>query len=268
MWQGINGEIWKKPAEGDRWSILKRRSGAGLGQREYLYHILASKNGTLCVTAAAEILLLDRNGADLQRVKPPHQSSTTLRRELFFRAQFAADEEAKIIVEANPYTVYVLDLRKGALTRWNDGVETLPPDGMAGPARIVPHGDGFLMSTYDGVYVADGVLEPWRRISKPTEPDDYVAQKYCRAFCSMDAPTNQWLMADGAGIHVMQEGEKMRTVFVDKPDQHDLVLDITPFGGNYFISFARLKGDTLGVRLAGDLSHWESLSLAEKPIDP
>lgn len=258
-----NGEIWTKPTGDDRWNVLKRRSAASLGQREYLYGILASTEGTLCVTAATELWLLDRNGNFLERLQSQKTSSTPLGRELFVRAWFASDDEKKIIVEANPYAVYVLDLPERTLTRWSEGVEIRHPDGMTGPARVIRHGDGFLMSTYDGVYEADGLQEPWHRVSKPMASNDGGAQMHCRAFCSFDPSSGQWLMADGVGIHVMQRGEKLRTVFTDGPDEHDLILDITPYDGRYFVSFARLKKDALGVVLAGDLSQWETLSLPE-----
>ena len=258
------GEIWWKGAGEEAWTALKRGQSTMFGKQEYLYSILAAKDGTLCVATNEDLRIMDRNGKLLTRLPSPKWSTAPMDRELFCRVLFASDDEREVILETDPFSLYVVDLAKPKLQPWTDGIEGERPDGMYGACKVIRHGDGFLMSCHDGVYMADGVLKPWRRVSsKRTTPDDYLRQEYCRAFCSFDASKEQWLMADGSGIHLMEGGRKLRTVFEDKADDHDLIVDITPHDGKYFVSFARLKPGVLGVALSGDLSRCETLLLTK-----
>ena len=259
------GEIWNRVGNDEPWKLLKQGSSTAFGPREYLYHVSASKEGTVCVAANKELWLLDRSGKLVKRFSSP-KSSASPGKERFLRAWFADADEQKLIVEASPFAVYVLDLPKQELISWTDGVKGEPPGGMHGPCRVIQHGDRYLMSTHDGVYIADGLLMPWRRLTQSVDLDDYLRQQFCRAFCSFDSAEDQWLMADGAGIHLMRGGKKLRTVFTDKPDEHDLIQDITLHEGRYFVSFYRLKEGVLGVVLSEDLSSWKTLSLGTEHL--
>jgi hypothetical protein len=255
----MTGEIWSKRGRDGMWTVLKRSGSTGFGQRQHLYSLVAAKDRTLCVLAEDGIRLLDRTGHELERLPGRQGSSSPLDRELYWRVRFAGPDQREAIVEASPFAVYVLGVSQRTLTRWTDGMSERRPPGLWGPCRVVRHGDGFLADNHDGVYVADGLLKPWRALWKPLVDDDGLGTADCRALCTFDSSNDQWLMADTSGIHLMHRAQKLRTVFVDKMDEHDLILDITPFEGRYFVSFARLKEGVLGIVLSGDLSHWETI---------
>lgn len=259
------GEIWSKPARDGMWTLLKRSGSTEFGRPDYLYGVVVAKDGTLCVLEGEGIRLLDRTGHELKRFPARQGSSSPLDRELYSRVWCSGPDEREAIVEASPFAVYVVDLPKRTLTRWTDGLSDRRPEGLYGPCRVVRHGDGFLAVNHDGVYIADGLLKPWRELWKPLVDDDDLGTAYCRALCTFDSSNDKWLLADDSGIHLMHRAKKLRTVFMDKVDEHDLILDIIPFEGRYFVSFARLKEGVLGIVLSGDLSHWETITIGETP---
>lgn len=207
-----NGEVYRRPLDGHDWTRIRRGTASAFTQPEYLYSILASSDGTIYLTGIANILVLDRAGVLQKTISTPEPFVNVLDSVGFVRAAFATDDERQIVIEATPYHVYVLDATTHQLKPWMDGIEGRP-EFVHGPGRVVRHGDQFLMHVHDGLYVADGLLQPWRRKLVAEKPEDLVANQYCRGFCSLDAADDRWLMADGAGIHVMQGAKRLQTVY-------------------------------------------------------
>src|SRR5579863_109329 len=83
------GEIWKRLAGDESWTLLKQGHSAAFASREYLYDVSVSKDGTVCVAACEELWLLDRSGQRTQRFGSPERSSSPLGREMFLRTCFA-----------------------------------------------------------------------------------------------------------------------------------------------------------------------------------
>jgi hypothetical protein len=254
-------EVWSR-APGDKaWSHLRRGSGNG-----YLYSILVGKAGIICLTGIEEILLLDSRGKLIERLATPGRPpADLLSKTLFGRAFFADADEKQIVVEANPFTVFVVDLPNRTLVRWTDGMGSKSEGGVCGPCRVEHHGSGFLMNSHDGIYIAEGLLKPWRKVlSMGGDYESLLRGNFCRAFSSLDASTDRWLMADGAGIYAMQGSRQERKVWAEEEGDCHLVLDIQPFQGRYYVSFARLTGDTIGTVVPTNLSNVQTLHLTKQ----
>jgi hypothetical protein len=243
------GEIWRRGDDRQPWTVIKR--GA---RREYLYGILASSAGKLIVTEMDAVTIYDRDGTVLHRFASPNNSAGPLERERFVDSQLADADERHVIVEANPYALYVIDLDEAKLVPWAEGLDARPPQGLHGPCRVCRHGDRYLLRSHDGIHVADGLLQPWRPLVQPS--GGFMTAGPYRSLLSFDADRDQWLLADNRGIQLMRGGQEVKTVFADRPDPHDLIQQITPYRDEFFVSFYRLKDGCVGVRLAGDLSDW------------
>ncbi len=254
------GDLWTKAPSDKAWSRLRRSSGNG-----YLYSVLVSRAGTICLAGSEEIVLLDSRGNLIERFPAPRGSSADpLSRTLFVRAFFATSDEEHIVIEANPFAVFVLDLTNRTLAGWTEEMNSEREDGLHGACRVAHHGNRFLMSSHDGIYVAEGLLKPWRKLlSMGGAYEELLRGNFCRAFSSIDASTDRWLMADGTGIYVMQGQKQGRRVWAEEEGDCHLVLDIIQYRGRYFVSFARLASDAIGIVLQADLSGVQTLRLAE-----
>jgi hypothetical protein len=248
------GGIWCRRFEANSWTEIK----PGTGRSEYLYSIAADSSGRIATTGPDAVTLYDNGGTVL------HRFSSDVASDLFVNAFFCGDKDEYLVVESNPFSVFVVDLQAENMQRWNDGFESAPPTGLSGPCRVRPHGDQFLASRHDGVYVASGLLQPWQKLSEEIRHDDYLGGGFCRDLVSHEASTDAWLVAKDSGIHVMKGSSQEETLFDDSEDDHDLILSITPFRKHYFVSFARLRNGCVGARISRDLSSWQALYLRQR----
>jgi hypothetical protein len=248
------GGIWRKGLNSNSWTRVKPETG----RSEYLYSIAVDSRNRIATAGKDLVTLYNTDGAVL------HGFNSDSPTDLFVNALFSGEDDEFLIVEANPFKIFVVDLRAGQMQRWDEGFESAPPVGLSGACRIRLHGDRFLASRHDGIYFAAGLLEPWQKLSSEIRHDDYLGGNFCRDLVSHDAETDAWLVAKNSGIHLMKATTQGETVFADVEDDHDLILAITPFRQYYFVSFARLSNDCVGVRISEDLSRWQSLYLSEK----
>jgi hypothetical protein len=245
-------ELWSRRAADKEWSLIRRDSPYA-----FLYGVILGRKGTTCITGAGEIIFLDQQGKMLEHFQAPSRS-------VFARSSFATPDEQQIIVEASPFTVFVFDIAHRKLMPWTEGLNPNLPDNLFGACKVAQHGNKYLLNYYDGIYVADGFSKPWRRLSKRVTQEDLFRGNFCRTLCSFDASTDRWLMADEAGIYLMQGQNQERRVWSQQGDECALIADIVPYAGRYYVSFIRLKPNVLGIALSGDLSDIEVLRFPEK----
>ena len=248
------GGIWRKGLNSNSWGQIKPETG----RSEYLYSIAVDSGERIATTGKDAVTLYDTGGTVL------HRFSSDTPTDLFVNAFFCGEGDEFLVVEANPFKIFVVDLQAGQMRRWNEGLESGPPTGLSGSCRVRPHGDRFLASRYDGIYLAAGLLEPWQKLSGEIRHDDYLGGNFCRDLVSHDAQADAWLVAKNTGIHLMTASTEGETVFADAEDDHDLILAMAPFQQHYFVSFARLRDGCVGVRISEDLSNWQPLYLSEK----
>ncbi|MCA9100625.1 MAG: hypothetical protein KDA63_05735 [Planctomycetales bacterium] len=247
------GGVSRTRVGSDSWTQIK----PGKGQSEYLYHICADSTGRIATIGAEVITVYDEDGTVAQTFHSDTSSG------LFVSAFFSGHDERFLIVEANPFSVFVVDLKTNKIKSWEDGFESPPPPELRGPSRVRPHGDRFLASLHDGIYVSSGMFKPWQKLSGDFKHEDSVlGGSFCRDLVSHNAEADEWLIATNSGIQLMKESSQVRTVFVDKRDDHELILGVTPFEDCYFVSFARLRNGCIGVRIAKDLSSSQALYLS------
>lgn len=258
------GGIWKQSSDDKKWIQLDK------GPSRYLFDALAARDGRLVVTRFDNVTIYSADGRPAHRFGMPNAADAGAETNRFFvRSHFADENQRFVIVEGNPFLVFVIDLESNEMTPWTNGL-SVPPEGEAGPASVRRHGDRFLVRQFDGIYAADGLHEPWRPLVMAGSDLDLTLASFCRDLITYDAAADQWLFADDAGVHLMQGDKRLRTVFEDitapndyegVSDDHDLITGLTSYGSDYYISFARLKNGCIGVKLKGDLSSWEALKL-------
>ncbi len=237
-----NAELFTQEENGTNW----KRFWSSSGQR-YIYDLSCAPTGEIYLASADGIIEVESDGSTSRKYDSPNGT-------MCVRVFFADDQN--LVVSCNPFQLAVLDTNLKQLVGWNDGFSTLPDDGMHGPCKVKIHGKRFLASRSDGIYIAEGLLQPWRILNDEIRHEG-LNNEFCRDLNSYDS-NDKWLVATGSGIHLMQGGKRVETVFEDVGDDHNLILEITPFGSQYFISFARLK-NSIGVRLAEDAKEWTTL---------
>jgi hypothetical protein len=150
------------------------------------------------------------------------------------------------------------------MTPWTDGLRPTRI-GHSGSGKIRPYGKGFLLDHTDGVFDAPAFRQPWRILTTEFQLTDALDSELCRDLVSYDPASQRWLLASNSGIHLIEGSRVVRTVFTDSAthhengDDHDLILQIVPFREYFFVSFARLKNNAIGVRLEHDLAHWKTI---------
>lgn len=252
------GGIWCRRLGSDSWSQIKLDSR----RDEYTYSIAADSTGKLVTAGAHAVTLYQDDGTLLHRYGS--DSSTPL----FFNAFFAGPNEEYVVVEANPYSALVIDLQTQEMIPWKAGFDPKIPAGLTGLCHVRTHGEQFLASRHDGIYLASGVLEPWHKLSNEIRHEGYLGGNFCRDLISHDAHTDQWLVARNSGVHLMQGASEHLTVLTDAHDDHDdhdLILAIVPFRQYYFVSFSRLKNGCIGLRIPRDLSTADPLYRSQQP---
>ncbi|MCB7129729.1 MAG: hypothetical protein J3T61_09360 [Candidatus Brocadiales bacterium] len=251
------GEIWYKNADDMPWKMISQSSG----NNPYYYCVLLSRSNDIFAVGNDSISWLDTNGK-LQH-EFPMPSTLSDPEELFVNASFASTEEKNLIVEANPNSVYVIDLENRALHQWMEGVMSAQSK-LGGPGRVRRMGNKFLLSHASGIYVSSELLEPWQPLNTEIRQDDYLGGNLCRDLVGYDSVLNQWIVAKDRGIHLMENADEVRTVYTDKPGDHFLVVGLTQHDGNYFVSFSRLQSGCMGIRLSSDLSTWQPIWLEKR----
>jgi hypothetical protein len=247
-----DGELRIKAANG--WQRLFREPLSSTS-REYAYHVLASKDGGSVITCARHLSLYDAQGQQTGKIDAPDSE-----REVFFiECQFADESESKLIVTAHPYLIYVYDIERQALEPWTEGINERTST--VGPATVRRHGQRYLASKFSNIYVADGLQQPWQLYYHEGNGAEF--DWHCCDLISHDAEQDEWLLADGNGLHLMTGKKKTRTIFTDAPDDHDLILEVTRFRDDYIVSFARLKDGCMGVRVSADLKELSDLRMED-----
>ena len=237
-------ELFRKPEGSSTWT----RIWSGTARR-HTYDVDCAPSGELYVTSAEGIIVLSPDGAVVREYAAPRET-------LYVGAFFADDRH--LVVSCNPFRCAVVDTVAGTLRDWNEGFSPLADDGLRGPCDIKQHGTRFLAGQRDGIYISDGLMKPWSILNDEIRHEG-LKNEFCRDLCTLDG-SDQWLVATGSGIHLMKGSEKQHTVFEDVKDDHGLILRITPYRSNYFVSFARLN-NSIGVRLDGDLESWHTMRL-------
>ncbi|WP_146115788.1 MULTISPECIES: hypothetical protein [Pirellulaceae] len=240
-------ELFTRDANGTSWTRLW--SDPSL---RHTYDLSCALSGDIYLATPDGIVEVSRDGSTSRKHASPNGA-------MCVRSFFADDHH--LVVSCNPFQVAVLDTNTKEFIGWNEGFLKLRDDGMYGPAKVKMHGTRFLASRSDGVYVADGLLQPWQLLNDEIRHEG-LSGEFCRDLETFDSH-EKWLVATGSGIHLMQGGTKQETVFEDVDDDHNLILEVTPFRSQYFVSFARLK-NAIGVRLAEDASEWTTLRLNAK----
>ncbi len=239
-----NAEVWLKTSDNAPWKQIWSSSF-----ERWTYDIDLAPNGDLYLTSNDKVIVLSSEGKLLREI-PSNEDG-------MFVSSFFADDRY-LVIEGNPYKAAVIDTETNELISWNEGFAARPDDGLRGPCRIRRHGERFLASRADGIYISEGVLEPWKMLTSEIRHQGFNPE-FCRDLISFNAAEDQWLIATGSGIHLMHGAEKRETVFKDVDDAHNLILEITEFDSDLFVSFARLK-DCMGIRLEKDLKQWQTLS--------
>lgn len=247
-------QVWRQSADASKWDFVTSLPGT------HHYSILVGRSGNFLVSGIDELTWHAKNGELLRRF-----TAAASERRLFGKAMFLNDEETHVVIEANPFAVYRLDLHDESLVEWADELPA-PPTDVGGPGRIRRHGPGFLFSGYDGIYAWAGAKEPWRLLFKFPRAGA-IDDEFCRDLVSLDNAEQGWLLATNQGIRLLRNDQVIRNVFSDTTknptasDDHDLILQVVPFRKNYFVSFARLKNKAMGVRLDENLAAWKTLRL-------
>lgn len=251
------GEVWHKKTDDMNWTKLWRSGVA----HPYYYCVLLSKSGDTFVVGKDSVLWINSLGKLVHEFSKPAPLSD--HEELLFNATFANDEEKQLIIEASPFAIYVLDLESRKLSPWTD-VEGGTPSNLDGPGRVRPLGSQFLLSHPSGVHISNGLLEQWKMLNPAIRKDDTIGGNFCRDLFSHSSAPEQWIVATNAGVHLMDGADEVRTIYTDKPGDHYLIREFTQHEGHYFVSFARLTNDCMGIRLSPDLSIWHPVRMVRK----
>jgi hypothetical protein len=245
-------EIWRKGKNDASWQRIRSSPGG----REYSYDILLASTGEIIVTTKDAVTVYDSAGRSQRRYASP---SADL---LFTSARFAADDEQHVLVEASPSAVYVIDRAAQDMTLWPRDLEPLP-ENYSSICRIRRYGAGFLLSHPRGIYTAAGLLQPWKLLTDEISftPETAFDGKFCRDLAAHDSAQDEWLVAADAGVQLMRGADKVKFVYEDRPGDHNLILQMTPYRGQYFVSFARLANGCIGIRIDADLEKWQPLRL-------
>ena len=245
-----NSQVWRQTKLDASWSLV-----ATLPDR-YNYSLLVDRAGRFLVGGNDVAVWYAQDGTVLHRfTASPAQ---------FGPAYFVGDDQQQVLIEANAYSVFVLDLATGNISPWSKGLQPTPAN-HRGPGNLRPFGNRYLLSRMDGVFEADGLSNEWRLITDQFAITEALDTELCRDLIEHDPKSKQWLVASNAGVHLMEGDKLVRTVLPDSAtappasDDTDLILQIVPFQDYYFISFARLKNGEVGVRLNRDLTKWKTM---------
>ncbi len=237
-----NAEVYKKISNSDGWEQI----WADQSYR-YTYDIACMDNGDIYVIALDTVIAISPSGEIIHKYHLNHETACH---------KALVVDERYLILSCSPYRLVVVDVAKLRLINWGDGLVEAPDDGHTGPIRVRKHGDKFLACTRDGVYIANRLMGEWKILTDEFRVEG-LRQIFCRDLESINSK-DQWLVADGAGVHLMEAGKKRDLVFPDEYSEHSLILGITFFKSSYFVSFARLNG-SIGVKISNDLKSWSSI---------
>lgn len=246
-----NSDIWVLGEGSTGWQVFNDEARAS----DYLYKIDVDTSGRVVSGGKDGLRLYDQEG----RVTSKYDSED--RWHILGNARFLSGDEQILLAEADPFQLYVIDLRTQEQILWTEGFRTSPPEGLHGPCRVREHGDGFLVSTYDGIYFAPGLLEPWQPLTQELDLSKYFAGYFCRDLTSHYPEQDEWLMARNAGIYLMHESTEEELIYEDVADDLDLIDAITPYRDHYFVSFNRHQNGLMGVRISQDLKEVKVLTL-------
>jgi hypothetical protein len=248
-------EVWRLSSDNSEWERLASLPGT------HHYSILVDNSGDFLIGGINELTWHDQSGELLRKfaVNRPRDEHI-----LFGDATFVDDAQDRVLVQANPFSVYLLTIASGEMELWTSELSPVLSE-YSGTDRVQRFGKGYLVAGYDGVYVADGLNKPSQKIHEFRRVGN-LNDEFCRDIAS-GSEADQWLLATNEGIRLFRGTQLVRTVFSDSngdlpnQDDHDLILQVVPFDGAYFVSFARLKNRAIGVRLSGDVERWEAMRL-------
>lgn len=246
-----DGDLWGHHGDPRGWHVINDDARA----RDYLYSLDVDSSFRIVTAGKDAVTLYDPEGNLLAKYTSESDRSG------FLSARFFGDDEQILLVEGTPFLLYVIDLQSRDMKLWNEGFRIAPPEGMSGPAQVREYGDGFLASTYDGIYFSPGLLEPWEPLTEELDLSKYVAGYFCRDLASHHPEQDEWLMARNAGIYLMHESTEEELIYEDVADDLDLIDAITAFEDHYFVSFHRHQKGKMGVRIGQDLKDVKVLTL-------
>ena len=248
-------QVWRRTAKGEPWAFVTSLPGT------HHYSLAVRRDGRFLVSGVNEVTYHDPDGKLLQRFTPEQIQPGHI---LFSDFLFLDDSQERVLTEASPFGIHLLYIAGGSLRRWENEMP-LAPDGDSGLVRIRRRGEGYIVSSFDGVYATNAEADPLRQIYE-FRRGERLDDEFCRDLVACD-DDHHWLLASDSGIRLFEDDRQVRSVFsdrtVDPPDsdEHDLILQIVPYGNYYYVSFCRLKDKVIGVRLRRDLSDWEPMRL-------
>jgi hypothetical protein len=250
-----DGMVWCQSQDERPWTLVTSLDG------DHQYSLLADKQGRFLVSGINRLTWHAEDGEVLREFEVDRINGVNV---LFGDAQFISKDEQRVVVEANPDSVFVVELQEGTLSAWSDGLPEVPTN-VGGIGHVRPFGSRFLLGRGDGVFQAASLGEPWRLLTSEFRITDALDTELCRDLIVYDPQDQQWLIATNAGIHLMEGKRILRTVFRDTTtnhataDDHGLIMQIVPFRGYFFVSFVRLKNNAMGVRLNHSLDDWQTM---------
>ena len=242
-----DAELYRNNSENSSWSLIWSDPN-----RRYAYDIVCVGSSELYIVGLDDVLVLSTKGQLIQSYITPSDMSCH---------KGSMVDDRHLLLTCNPYRLAVIDTIARQLKSWNEGFSIPPDDGLSGPVDVKQHGNRFIACHRDGVYIAETLLSKWEMLNDDFRYKGVTNKTFCRDLLTYDS-SNQWIVANGAGIHRMENGMKMELVFPDTDEEHTLIDSITHFNSYYFVSFYRLK-ESMGVRMEGDLKSWRSIPIYE-----